>query len=322
MLLAARGEHVSSLKIAQQARVLARQMNGAKPPTAAPLDDFLSTLQRHVSKKQTQAKGDVIPTTALFGGGGAAKATATSPAPAPRSETAQVAQLLGAPTPTSVRDPRLAPATPPASWAVDARPNDDALLGRVEEVSVRQGKDHLFFSDSYHQLRRRTEELERRVEQLAECQPPRSAPRDAIMGFNNELLNFKGRLSALEGSLRKEINACRFSCDKRQGAVEAELESVRRRMNLAEKFIAEAKEKVREMTSRLESERRERKQQIEAEVKRQLQDSFMEQAAKLLADEVEKRLTVAPAPAPKKRPRVATSVDDLLPSEDEDGELR
>jgi hypothetical protein len=319
MLLAARGEHVSSLKIAQQARVLARQMDSAKPPTAQPLDDFLSTLQKHVSKKQTQAKGDLIPTTALFGGG-AAKTTA--PAPAPRSETAQVAQLLGAPTPT--RDPRLAPATSPASWAVDARPND-VLLGRVDEVSVRQGKDHVFFSESYHQLRRRTEELERRVEQLAECQPLRSAPRDAIMGFNNELLNFKGRLSTLEGSLRKEINACRFSCDKRQGAAEAELESVRRRMNQNEKFVAEAKEKVRVQTSQLESERRERGRQIEAEVKRQLQDSFMEQAAKLLADEVEKRLKVtpAPAPAPKKRQRAAASVDDLLPSEDEeDGELR
>ena len=317
MLLAARGEHVSSLKIAQQARVLAKQMDSAKPPSAQPLDDFLSTLQKHVSKKQTQAKGDLIPTTALFGGG------ATAPAPAPRSETAAVAQLLGAPTPT--RDPRLAPATPSASWAVDARPNDDALLGRVDEVSVRQGKDHAFFADSYHQLRRRTEELERRVEQLAESQPPRSAPRDAIMGFNNELLNFKGRLSALEGSLRKEINACRFSCDKRLGAVEAELESVRRRTNQVEKFTSEAKEKVREMTARLESERRERRQQIEAEVKRQLQDSFMEQAAKLLADEVDRRLTVTPAPAPppKKRPRAAASVDDLQPSEDEEeGELR
>ena len=308
MLLATRGAHASELRLAQDARMMGRELAKTVKPEA--LDDFLSSLQKHVKKKQP-ASASASSTSALFGGTAA------------KGEVASVADLLGAPTPS--RDPRLAPAAPAAAapaaaaWALDTQKTDakyEAAIKRLDELSARQTKDHAFFGDSFFQLRRRTEDLERRIEQ-----PQRmSAPRDAVASYNEDAAQLKRRLSTIEGELRSELGKFRFAVENRIGLLEAKQELVRRKSDMNEQFLGEVKEKVRQLTSRLESERRDRKHEVETEVKRQLQDNFMQHAAKLLADEVQCRLKVAPATAPRKRSRAAAK--DLLPSEDEDGELR
>ena len=356
MLLAARGANASDLKLAQEARKFAKQACMAKPVRAQPLDEFLETLQTHMTKQKQ-------PKTSLFGGGKQPKA---KPAPGDddgdSASSSEVTELLGvapaaaaapaaAPAAAAARDPRLAapaPAPEPTRWAVDATPQPQPQLKqRVDELFARQARDHSYFTDNHHQTRRRVEDLERRMEGLYMSQQQqqttnRSLPANAMAAFQAELLALKRRLSALEGDLRVEINKTRSALENRVGCIEGKNEQTRRKSELNAQQVSEAKEKLRQSIAQMEGERRERGKQIEGEVASQLQGAIMRNATKLLAAEVDRRLEAArrdvdrpppasppapatppaaPAPPPaKKRPRMARS-DLMMPSDDEDDKL-